>query len=293
LNTAIVLGQSGPIDDARASITHKMLRARPANPQQEDQNQVPVDRYVRMNNLVASRNKATATMCLPISAPVISSTIRTGRLGKPTLQGHDMAFGTDARVKLLGLSGSLRTNSYCRSVLHALQRALAPEVHLAIRNLRLPLYNEDEDGDVASEVVRNFRSSIAECGGLVIVTPEYNHGIPGVLKNALDWASRPLNGSVLAEKPVVVISASPAFTGGVRAQASVHDTLLAVGARIIDGPQIVIGNVAEKVVHGEFVDKASLAFALNRICRMVKNIRRSKSEPPLEIAVAASPAMPV
>lgn len=246
-----------------------------------------------MNNLVASRNKATATMCLPISAPVISSTIRTGRLGKPTLQGHDMAFGTDARVKLLGLSGSLRTNSYCRSVLHALQRALAPEVHLAIRNLRLPLYNEDEDGDVASEVVRNFRSSIAECGGLVIVTPEYNHGIPGVLKNALDWASRPLNGSVLAEKPVVVISASPAFTGGVRAQASVHDTLLAVGARIIDGPQIVIGNVAEKVVHGEFVDKASLAFALNRICRMVKNIRRSKSEPPLEIAVAASPAMPV
>src|SRR5258707_2092957 len=140
-----------------------------------------------------------------------------------------MALATIARVKLLGLSGSLRSNSYSRSVLYALQRALAPEVSLAIRNLALPLYNEDEDGASASDEVRSFRSSIAASDGVIIVTPEYNHGIPGVLKNALDWASRPLGGSALARKPVVVMSVSPAFTGGVRAQASVYDTLLAVG----------------------------------------------------------------
>jgi chromate reductase len=67
-----------------------------------------------------------------------------------------------------------------------------------------------------------------------------------------------MNGSCLTEKPVVVMSVSSAFTGGVRAQASVHDTLLAVGAYIVRGPQIVIGNVADKVVNGEFSHEASL-----------------------------------
>jgi chromate reductase len=201
-----------------------------------------------------------------------------------------MALEAIARVKLLGLSGSLRSNSYSRSVLYALQRALAPEISLAVRDLGLPLYNEDADGASASDDVRIFRSSIAASDGVVIVTPEYNHGIPGVLKNALDWASRPLNRSALAEKPVVVMSVSLAFTGGVRAQASVHDTLLAMGARIVGGPQIVIGNVAEKIVRGEFVDRASLSFAVGRINQMVKDIRRSESRRPLAAASASLPA---
>jgi chromate reductase len=198
-----------------------------------------------------------------------------------------MALETIARVKLLGLSGSLRSSSYSRSVLYALHRAVAPEVCLAVRDLGLPLYNEDEDGASVSDDVRSFRSSIAESDGIVIVTPEYNHGIPGVLKNALDWASRPLGGSALARKPVVVMSISPAFTGGVRAQASVHDTLLAVGARIVGGPQIVIGDVAAKVVRGEFMDSTSLSFAVGRINQMVRGIRHSESRRP-EAAVSAS-----
>jgi chromate reductase len=93
----------------------------------------------------------------------------------------------------------------------------------------------------------------------------------------------------LATKPVVVVSVSPAFTGGVRAQASVHDTLLAMGARIVGGPQIVIGNVAEKVVRGELVDRASLSFAVDRINQMVKDIRRAESKQPLAIGPASLP----
>jgi chromate reductase len=201
-----------------------------------------------------------------------------------------MALETFARVKLLGLSGSLRNSSYSRSVLYALNRAVAPEVYLAVRDLGLPLYNEDEDGASVSDDVRSFRSAIAESDGVVIVTPEYNHGIPGVLKNALDWASRPLGGSALARKPVVVISVSPAFTGGVRAQASVHDTLLAIGARIVGGPQIVIGDVAAKVVHGEFMDSASLSFAVGRIDQMVRDIRHSESRRPPAAVSASLPA---
>lgn len=194
-------------------------------------------------------------------------------------------------AKLLGLSGSLRAQSYSRSVLRALQQALAPEVQLAVRDPALPLYNQDQDGDAAPEDVRRFRASISASDGLIVVTPEYNHGIPGVLKNALDWASRPMNGSCLKEKPVVVISVSPAFTGGVRAQAGVHDTLLAVGARIVCGPQIVMGNVGEKVIDGEFLHEASLSFAVGQISQMLREIRRSKSMPPEASVFASSLAL--
>src|SRR5215831_1492199 len=126
------------------------------------------------------------------------------------------------RMRLLGLPGSLRKAS-----------ELGAATEFEIRDLRLPLYNEDEDGADAPEIVRQFRRAIDQSDGIVIATPEYNHGIPGVLKNALDWASRPVGRSVLIEKPVLVMSVSPAFTGGVRAQAQIHETLLAIPARIV------------------------------------------------------------
>ncbi len=110
---------------------------------------------------------------------------------------------------------------------------------------------------------------MAGSDGVVIATPEYNHGVPGVLKNALDWASRPLGGAALTGKPVLVISVSPAFTGGVRAQAQVNETLLAIHSRPVLGPQVVIGNVADKVSDGRLTDEPSLRFALSAIDRLV------------------------
>jgi NAD(P)H-dependent FMN reductase len=95
-----------------------------------------------------------------------------------------------ARARLIGLPGSLRRGSYSRAVLQAFARSLAGSAELTIRDILLPLYNEDEDGEFASPEVESFRAAIAASDGLVIATPEYNHGIPGVLKNALDWASR-------------------------------------------------------------------------------------------------------
>jgi chromate reductase len=151
------------------------------------------------------------------------------------------------RTRLLGLPGSLRKTSYSRAVLRGLEIELGATADFEIRDVRLPLYNEDEDGAAAPEIVRQFRQAIDQSDGIVIATPEYNHGIPGVLKNALDWASRPIGRSVLIDKPVLAMSVSPASTGGVRAQAQVHETLLAIPAHIVTGPQIVIGNVAEKI----------------------------------------------
>jgi chromate reductase, NAD(P)H dehydrogenase (quinone) len=173
-------------------------------------------------------------------------------------------------TRLVGLAGSLRKASYSRAILSGLRDNLPPPVILEIRDLQLPLYNEDEDrpGAPNSDGVRLFRNAIDVSDGVIIVTPEYNHGIPGVLKNALDWASRPFGKSVLIDKPVLVISVSPAFTGGVRAQAQVNETLLSIPARIVPGPQVVIGGVAAKMRDG-VIDQSFLSFALEALDRLV------------------------
>src|SRR6202049_165191 len=123
------------------------------------------------------------------------------------------------QLRLLGLSGSLRRASNSTAVLRGLQDALAPKARRAISSLHgLQLYNEDEDGEHAPESVRALRSAIETTDGVIMVSPEYNHGMSGVLKNSLDWASRPYGSSVLRGKPVLTITASPAFTGGVRGE---------------------------------------------------------------------------
>ena len=106
-------------------------------------------------------------------------------------------------------------------------------------------------------------------------TPDkYNYGPAAVLKNALDWASRPYGKSVLINKPVLVISTSPAFTGGVRAHAQVNETLLSIPARPMGGAQVVIACIADKVKDGALVDEASLSFALASVRRMISQSRQ-------------------
>ena len=181
---------------------------------------------------------------------------------------HDIAIPT----RLVGLAGSLRKASYSRAILSGLRDNLSTVVKLEVCDLKLPLYNEDDDRADGPDDVRRFRNAISVSDGVVIVTPEYNHGIPGVLKNALDWASRPFGKSALIDKPVLVISVSPAFTGGVRAQAQVNETLLSIPARILAGPQVVIGGVAANMKDG-MIDPSCLPFALAAIDRLVATSR--------------------
>jgi chromate reductase len=176
---------------------------------------------------------------------------------------------TGKTIRLLGLAGSLRKDSYSLAVLRGLESELGDNIKFKIGDLRLPLYNQDEDGPASPPAVRFFRSAIAEGDAVVIVTPEFNHGIPGVLKNALDWASRPFGKSVLIGKPVLTISISPAFTGGARAHSQVNETLLSIPAKVIGGPQVVIGGVSEKVKDGRLIDRASLDFSLSALRRVI------------------------
>lgn len=115
---------------------------------------------------------------------------------------------------LLGISGSVRRASNSTAVLRGLQDALAPSAALNIFLLHgMPLYNEDDDAGLARESVRALRSAIETSDCVILISPEYNHGMSGVLKNGLDWASRPYGRSVLTGKPVLTRTASPAFTG--------------------------------------------------------------------------------
>ena len=182
------------------------------------------------------------------------------------------------QFRLLGLSGSLRRASSSTAVLRGLQGVLASQAGLDIFPLHaIPLYNEDDDAAHAPESVRALRSAIEACDGVIMISPEYNHGMSGVLKNALDWASRPYGRSALRGKPVLTMTASPAFTGGVRAQQQMNETLAAIPARLVLRPQIVIGGVHEKVRDGRLVDEAALRFALAGVDDLLDEIRAARS----------------
>src|ERR1700730_5989057 len=163
-------------------------------------------------------------------------------------------------VRLLGLSGSLRRASNSTAVLRGLKDALAPRAALNILPLHgMPLYNEDDDGEHAPESVRALRLAIETSDGVIMISPEYNHGMSGVLKNALDWASRPYGRSALINKPGLTMTASSAFTGGVRAHQQMTETLISIPARLVLRAQIVIGGVHEKERDGRLLDKTVLS----------------------------------
>ena len=165
------------------------------------------------------------------------------------------------RPVLLGISGSLRKGSHCTAILKNIVDAAESRATLEIFPLdAVPLYNQDLDNELPPESVTALRQAIERAAGLVIVTPEYNYGMSGVLKNALDWASRPYGKSKLKGKAVLTLSASPAFTGGVRAQAQLNETLLSNAALLVLRPQIVIGTVHEKIRDGRVVDQETARF---------------------------------
>jgi chromate reductase len=139
-------------------------------------------------------------------------------------------------LRILGISGSLRQGSHNTNLLRAAAELLPPGVELhPFDGLReLPPYDPDLDVEPADPAVARLREEIAAADGVVIATPEYNGSIPGVLKNALDWASRPFPDSVLRGKPVAVIGASTGLFGAVWAQAEVRKVLGVIGADVID-----------------------------------------------------------
>ena len=138
-------------------------------------------------------------------------------------------------MRILGLSGSLRRESHNTRLLLGAGELLPQGVELTVFEglAEIPPFNEDEELTPPPAVVA-LKTAIAEADGVLIATPEYNSSIPGVLKNALDWASRPRADSPLASKPAAVIGASTSLFGAVWAQAETRKVLAATGARVVD-----------------------------------------------------------
>lgn len=148
---------------------------------------------------------------------------------------------------LLGISGSLRRGSHNTLLLRAAARQLPDGAALRLYDgLReIPAYDEDADGDRPPAAVARLREELAAADGLLIATPEYNQSIPGQLKNAVDWASRPFPNNALRFLPTAVVGASTGAFGAVWAQAEMRKVLAACGARVLEG-DLALGHAHER-----------------------------------------------
>ena len=159
-------------------------------------------------------------------------------------------------MRILAISGSLRGDSYNTRLLRAAAQMLPPGAELELFDglAAVPPYNEDDDVEPAPEAVQRLRDAIADSDAVLIATPEYNASIPGVLKNAIDWASRPFPDNALRAKPVAVVGASTGLFGAVWAQAELRKSLRHTGAHVLDD-EVPVGTADQAFTpSGKLVD---------------------------------------
>jgi chromate reductase, NAD(P)H dehydrogenase (quinone) len=150
-------------------------------------------------------------------------------------------------MRILAISGSLRRGSHNTSLLRAAGELLPPDAELVLWDglKGVPPYDQDDDVEPAPPAVAELRRAVAAADAVLIATPEYNSSVPGALKNALDWASRPVATNVFRSKPVAVIGSSAGMFGAVWAQAELRKVLAAMGARVAE-VEVAVGHAAEK-----------------------------------------------
>ena len=163
-------------------------------------------------------------------------------------------------TRLLGISGSLRSQSYNTALLRAAQRVAGEGVELEIATLHgIPLYDGDvEARDGIPEAVQALKARVLACDGLLLVTPEYNNGIPGVFKNAIDWLSRPNAdiGKVFGGRKVAVVGASPGGFGTILAQDAWLPVLRTLGADFWSGGRLMVSRAGQAFdADGRLVDE--------------------------------------
>jgi chromate reductase, NAD(P)H dehydrogenase (quinone) len=159
-------------------------------------------------------------------------------------------------MRILGISGSLRRDSHNTKLLRAAAEVMPDGVELETWDglKDVPPYDEDDDGAAAPAAVERLRRELAAADAVLFATPEYNSSVPGQLKNAVDWASRPFATNVLRNKPVAVVGASAGAFGAVWAQAELRKVLAATGARVVEG-EVAVGRAQDRFdADGRLVD---------------------------------------
>lgn len=158
-----------------------------------------------------------------------------------------MATRSGPSLTILGIAGSLRGASYNRGLIRAASEVAPAGTNLVSYDLaEIPMFNADVEAHGDPPAVADFKRAIAAADALLIATPEYNHCVPGVLKNAIDWASRPPRRSVLTDKPVAIMGASSGRGATARAQAHLRDGLAYTNGFVLPLPEVLVDFAGEK-----------------------------------------------
>jgi chromate reductase len=165
----------------------------------------------------------------------------------------------DRVFHIAGIAGSLRHGSFNRGLLRAATELVPSTLRITIHDLRpIPLYDGDVESQDVPAGVAALREAVRTADGLLIATPEYNHGVPGVLKNAIDWLSRPPRASALNRKPAALMGASPGMTGTARAQSQLRQAFVFTNTYAMTQPEVLVARAHEKFDQGgALIDQAT------------------------------------
>src|SRR5215831_10116644 len=180
-------------------------------------------------------------------------------------------------VRILGIAGSLRRDSYNRAALREATKLLPEDATLDIFELDgIPGFNQDEEQNPPVKVVE-LKRRIRESDAILIATPEYNYSIPGVLKNAIDWASRPYGDNAWDGKPVAIMGASVGALGTARAQYHLRQTFVFLNMDAVIQPEVMIGNAAQRFDgEGTLTDEQSRKLIRQLLESLVSKVRQRK-----------------
>lgn len=175
------------------------------------------------------------------------------------------AIKTQDKIRILGIVGSLRKGSYNRALLRAAIELAPDGMEISIFDNEImsaiPLYNEDIRIQAVPKPVRILKQEIKQADGLIFAIPEYNFSVSGVLKNAIDWVSRPPNESPLNGKPVAIMGASSGISGTIRAQMHFKQISTATNLLLVNRPQVYVANSADKFdSDGRLIDEDARHF---------------------------------
>lgn len=179
------------------------------------------------------------------------------------------------QIRILGIAGSLRQQSYNRGALRAATELVPEEATIEIFELDgIPVYNQDEEQNPHEKVVE-FKRKIREADAVLFVTPEYNYSIPGVLKNAIDWASRPYGDNSFDGKPAAIMGASVGAIATARAQYDLRKIMVFLNMFPINQPEVMIGNAAERFdQNGNLTDEKTRDIIRQQLENLVAWTRR-------------------
>ncbi len=186
------------------------------------------------------------------------------------------------KTRILGVAGSLRKDSYNRALLGAIAGIAPDGIEVEIYELNdIPLYNQGIDTpESMPESVRDFKRRIKEADAILFVTPEYNRSIPGVLKNAIDWASRPYNDNSFDDKPVATIGATDGMLGTAVVQYHLREVFSFLNAHPMERPQLFISGISKKLAGGKVQDeelKRLLLLFINNLALWAARINNGKA----------------